>query len=257
MDEALETDAAVFPGTISTQHYARGLAYAAKGMVEEAEEEQRQFEKSIANPALVGRVMHNNPMVADGDSPSILKVSEAMLAGEIEYRKACVAEEAGEPNQSTCCAKHGLFTEAFALLRRAVDLSCNLKYDEPWGQMQPIRHALALGALLLEQGHVDEAMGVYREDAKLWRLNMWGLLGLKMCLEQKSRSFGTGATRDGAECQSIMRELNQVTQSFGEASKHADKVPSKTCFCATSTSKNESDVGDQPTKASPLECCGK
>ena len=36
---------------------------------------------------------------------------------------------------------------------------------DPWGWMQPVRHAL--GALLLEQGHTDEAEVVFREDLGL------------------------------------------------------------------------------------------
>ena len=39
--------------------------------------------------------------------------------------------------------------------REAVRLDDTLPYDEPWGWMQPTRHAL--GALLLEQGRVVEA----------------------------------------------------------------------------------------------------
>lgn len=54
--------------------------------------------------------------------------------------------------------------------------------------MQPVRHAL--GGLLLEQGHVDEAERLYREDLGLAkdfprrraRLNhIWGLHGLHEC----------------------------------------------------------------------------
>lgn len=41
----------------------------------------------------------------------------------------------------------------------------SLPYDEPWGWMQPVRHAL--GALLLEQGSVADAEIVYREDLGL------------------------------------------------------------------------------------------
>jgi hypothetical protein len=41
----------------------------------------------------------------------------------------------------------------------------DLPYDEPWGWMQPIRHAL--GALLVEQGRAAEAEAVYREDLGL------------------------------------------------------------------------------------------
>ncbi len=54
-------------------------------------------------------------------------------AGEIAYRKADYAA-------------------AFAHLRRAVELDDGLPFDEPWGWMQPTRHAL--GALLLEQVRV-------------------------------------------------------------------------------------------------------
>ena len=70
------------------------------------------------------------------------------------------------------------FTAAFDHLRRGVNLSLNLAYNEPWGQMQPVRHIL--GALLFEQGEIEEAEAVYRADIKLWKDNMWGLLGLKL-----------------------------------------------------------------------------
>src|SRR3954464_7439781 len=96
-------------------------------------------------------------------SPGLLGVAEAMLNGELEYRK-------------------GNHDAAFAHLRRAVELSDTLPYDEPWGWMQPARHAL--GALLLEQGRVEEAEAVYRSDlgldGKLSRAcqhpdNLWSL----------------------------------------------------------------------------------
>ena len=58
--------------------------------------------------------------------------------------------------------------------------------------MQPARHAL--GALLLEQGHVEEAEAVYRSDlgidGKLSRAcqhpeNVWSLHGLHECLTRR------------------------------------------------------------------------
>ena len=58
--EPLRTDEAVFPGTVATQHYARGVAYASLGKVPEAEAEQALFLKALENPALAGRVLHNN-----------------------------------------------------------------------------------------------------------------------------------------------------------------------------------------------------
>ena len=205
--EPMYSDRDVFPATIATQHYARGVAYASKGMVPEAEAEQVLFKEALTNPALAGRLMHNNFMYQDpAEGPSILNVNAAILEAEIEYRRQFLAKAAGEPHD---------FTAAFDELRRGVDLSLNLAYNEPWGQMQPVRHIL--GALLFEQGHVEEAEEVYRADIELWKDNMWGLLGLKLCLEARG---------DAPE------ELAEVTKLFNERSSRADTVPAKTCFCA-------------------------
>jgi hypothetical protein len=210
--EPLRTDEAVFPGAIATQHYARAVAFASKGMVPEAEVEQAKFKKSLGNPALAGRVLHNNQVLqAAEDGPSLLPISEAILDGEVEYRRQFLRKAAGEPSD---------FTAAFDHLRRGVTLSLNLAYNEPWGQAQPVRHIL--GALLLEQGHVDEACAVYREDVKLWKDNMWGLLGLKNCLEIKAAKG----------CCCAKKELKTVAALYAERSSRADVVPTKTCFCA-------------------------
>ena len=214
LNEPLHTDRDVFPAAIATQHYARGVAYASMGMVPEAEAEQVLFKEALQNPALSGRVLHNNLMYQDpSEGPCILLVNDAILDGEIEYRRQYLAKEKGQNTD---------FTTAFNHLRRGVDLSLNLAYNEPWGQMQPVRHIL--GALLLEQGEIEEAEAVYRADIDLWKDNMWGLLGLKLCLEARGDTSG---------------ELEKVTSQFEERSSRADIIPAKTCFCAQD-SKNES-----------------
>ena len=207
LNEPLHTDKAVFPAAIATQHYARGVAYASLGKVPEAEIEQELFKQALQNPALAGRVLHNNLMYQDpSDGPCILLVNDAILDGEIEYRRQYLAKERGEDAD---------FGVAFDHLRRGVELSLNLAYNEPWGQMQPVRHIL--GALLLEQGEVEEAEEVYRADIDLWKDNMWGLLGLKLCLEARGDTSG---------------ELEKVADQFKERSSRADIMPAKTCFCA-------------------------
>ena len=177
---------------------------ASKGMVPEAEAEQVLFKEALQNPALAGRVAQQRDVPRCEDPPS--STSTRPSWAEIEYRRQFLAKAAGEAHD---------FTAAFDELRRGVDLSLNLAYNEPWGQMQPVRHIL--GALLFEQGHIEEAEEVYRADIALWKDNMWGLLGLKLCLEARG---------DAPE------ELAEVTALFNERSARADIVPAKTCFCA-------------------------
>jgi tetratricopeptide (TPR) repeat protein len=166
IDEPLPEDAELYANLIATLCYAKGIAHAARGEVAEAEQARSQF-LAARNRMPETRRMHN---VLCREQ---LAVAEAMLDGEIEYRKDNL-------------------DLAFARLRDAVALEDSLPYDEPWGWMQPTRHAL--GALLLERGRVDEAEAVYREDlglgGKLSRAqihpdNVWSLRGLNDCLSAR------------------------------------------------------------------------
>ena len=134
----------------------------------------------------------------------LLAVAEEMLEGEIAYRR-------------------GEHDAAFDRLRAAIALEDELPYDEPWGWMQPIRHAL--GALLLEQGQAAEAEAVYREDlglggalprAQIHPDNLWALRGLLDCLKRR------GETAEAA----------LVRQRVDLAAARADLPVSVSCFCA-------------------------
>ena len=71
-------------------------------------------------------MMHHNFMYQDpSEGPSILNVNAALLEGESEDRRQFLAKENGEDHD---------FTAAFDELRRGVDLSLNLAYNEPWGR---------------------------------------------------------------------------------------------------------------------------
>ena len=126
-----------------------------------------------------------------------------MLAGELEFRR-------------------GSYDEAYAHLRRSIELDDGLPYDEPWGWMQPTRHAY--GALLLEQGHVEEAEVVYRADlgldATLARAyqhpdNVWSLHGFHECLVRQGK-------RDQAAI---------IKQRLDVAVARADVPIEASCFC--------------------------
>ena len=177
-------------------HYAKAVAHSALGNVAEAEAEKALFAAAkIRVPE--SRLVHNNKVA------NLLNIADAMLNGELEYRK-------------------GNYDVAFAHLRKSVELSDALPYDEPWGWMQPPRHAL--GALLLEQGRIEEAEAVYRSDlgldGKLSRAcqhpdNLWSLHGLHECL-----------VRRGEKVESAL-----IKQRLDLAQARAEVPIKASCFC--------------------------
>ena len=190
-------DPDLYLNTTAMLHYAKGVAHAALGDVAAAEAEQAVF-RQAATRVPKSRYIHNVRCV------KLLAIAEEMLAGEIAYRR-------------------GEHDSAFAHLRAAIQMEDDLPYDEPWGWMQPVRHAL--GALLLEQGRVDEAEAVYREDlglggalprAQIHPDNLWALRGLLDCLERR------GETAEAA----------LVRQRVDFAAARADTPVSVSCFCA-------------------------
>lgn len=197
--EELPDDRELYCVTVATIHYAKGVAHAAIGQVAEAEVEKKLFLDARAMVPET-RLLHNNRCI------DLLAIAEEMVSGEIEYRK-------------------GNYDAAFAHLRRSVELDDDLPYDEPWGWIQPTRHAL--GALLLEQGHIADAEAVYREDLGLGgRLsratvhpdNVWSLRGLYECMTDRL---------DTAEARLIKQRLDL-------AAARADMPVHASCFCAQS-----------------------
>jgi len=167
IEQKLPQDRQLYCSNVAMMHYAKAVAHSALGNLGEAEREKDEFMAAKARVPDSRRV-HNNTMV------DLLGVAEEMLKGELEYRR-------------------GNYDTAFAHLRRSVELDDALPYDEPWGWMQPTRHAL--GALLLEQGRLQEAETIYRSDlgldGKLSRAcqhpdNLWSLHGLHECLTRRN-----------------------------------------------------------------------
>lgn len=184
--------------TASTLHYARGVAYAATGCIVEAEKEQILFKEV---QALVPDTRYDYPNKCVDE----LKVAEAMLAGEIEYRR-------------------GNYDLAFKHLKESIRFDDNLLYSEPWGWMQPTRHAY--GALLLEQGHVEEAAEAYGADLGFTDTlprghahpnNIWALKGLHECLVRLGR----------------VREARMLELPLKQAEAIADIDVTSSCYCRT------------------------
>ncbi|KAF7558913.1 hypothetical protein G7046_g5248 [Stylonectria norvegica] len=158
----LPKDEKLYCVTTATIHYAKGVALSAIGNVAEAEKERELFLKAKARVPIT-RIQYPNKCL------DVLAVGEAMLDGEVEYRR-------------------GNIELAFSHLRKSIELDDALIYAEPWAWMQPARHAYA--ALLMEQGRIDEAADVYRTDLglndSLFRArhhpnNVWALHGYHEC----------------------------------------------------------------------------
>ena len=191
-------DRELYCHTVAMMHYAKGVAHAALGDVPAAESEQALF-RQAAKLVPEARQIHNVSCV------KLLAIAEEMLAGEVLYRR-------------------GEHDAAFAHLRTAAALEDDLPYDEPWGWMQPVRHAL--GALLLEQGRVTDAEAVYREDlglggalprAQIHPDNVWALRGLLECLGRRGETM----------------EAALIRQRVEFAAARADVPVPVSCFCAT------------------------
>ncbi len=167
--QPLPDDIDLYCSTAATIHYGRGVAHAAKGQLPQARAERESFTQAYARIPDT-RYLFNNT------ARDILAIAGEMLDGEIDYRE-------------------GRFDDAFAHLRRAIQLDDSLPYDEPWGWMQPTRHAY--GALLLEQDRVEEAAEVYAADLGLDPTlarpcqhpgNVWSLHGYHECLQRLGRT---------------------------------------------------------------------
>lgn len=199
IDTPLPENEDLYCVTTAMIHYAKGVALSATGRIAEAEQQQGLFEAAFSRVP-DSRYLFNNSCL------DILAIAREMLAGELEYRK-------------------GNYDDAFAHLRRSIELDDGLTYDEPWGWMQPARHAY--GALLLEQGHVEEAEAVYRADlgldgslARAYQHpeNVWSLHGYHECLMRLGKHDFCGI----------------IKQRLTIAAARADVPIESSCFCRMS-----------------------
>ncbi|KAI1801266.1 TPR domain protein [Daldinia bambusicola] len=192
-------DEELYCTTNALSHYAKGVALAATGKIDEASKQRELFAEAV-------KKVPDSRMVFNNKCVDILKVAEAMLDGELEYRR-------------------GNYDSAYSHLRMSMERSAALPYDEPWGWMQPPSHAY--GALLVEQGHYDKAVEVYADDlgisGKLPRAlqhpkNVWSLHGYHECLGKLGR----------------IEEARAIKPQLDAAIAGADVPIKASCFCRTS-----------------------
>ncbi|MEX5219299.1 MAG: hypothetical protein NW701_15835 [Nitrospira sp.] len=137
-------------------HYARGVAYAAKG----------QWAEAQGALDTVAAINTATPEGADGKTA--LSIAVRALSGEIATRRGDL--DAG--------------TNHFLEAAKIEDAGL---YFEPPKWYYPIRHSL--GAALLKAGHNAEAEKVYREDLARFPENGWSLFGLAQALRAQGKDI--------------------------------------------------------------------
>ena len=183
---------------IAMHRYGKAVAHAALGEIASAEAEKSRFDGLF-------ETIPEDTIFLSNTVRDILNVGKAMLEGELEYRKQN-------------------FERAFDALRQAVERDDNLNFTEPWAWMHPPRHAL--GALLVQQGLLEEAEAVYRTDLGYTNGiarcsqhpdNVWALHGLLECVKRNGDS----------------NEARLLQQKLTVALARTDLPISASCFCRT------------------------
>jgi len=151
--------------TTALWHYARGLAFAATGNVNDAVIKQAKVDEiAAAIPA--------DRLIGQNSAAALLKIASRTLAGEID-------------------AQRGETDAAIRALEDAVRMQDALKYEEPPPWYFPVRQSL--GAVLLGANRAAEAENVYREDLKRNPENGWALYGLAQSLRAQKKTKDTAA----------------------------------------------------------------
>jgi tetratricopeptide (TPR) repeat protein len=161
--KAPQPDASMQTATVFW-HFARGLALAGTGKLEEAEAEHKlvaEAEEKTSPDAIFQMPINNK-------TKDILKIAENVLGAKISQAK--------KENDA-----------AISQLREAVAIQDGLKYDEPQDWFYPVRESL--GAALLISGDQAGAEQVFRDDLERNPRNPRSLFGLEQALKAQGRTY--------------------------------------------------------------------
>jgi tetratricopeptide (TPR) repeat protein len=145
-------------------HFARGMALAAKGKVNDAQAEYQAVadaEKNTPEDQVFAMPVNNK-------AKDVLKIARAVLGAKIALAKK---DNAG----------------AIALLQTAVATQDTLKYSEPEDWFFPVRESL--GAALLMNGDSAGAEKVFRQDLDSHPRSPRSLFGLQQALKAQGKEY--------------------------------------------------------------------
>ena len=148
-------------------HFARGMALASTGKVQEAEAEHKivaEAEGKTPEDAIFAMPVNNK-------TKDILKI-----AGNVLGAKIALARKENAP--------------AISMLEAAVRIQDGLNYDEPPDWFFPAREPL--GGVLLMNGNNAAAEQVFREDLNRNPRNPRSLFGLQQALKGQGKNYDAG-----------------------------------------------------------------
>jgi tetratricopeptide (TPR) repeat protein len=149
--------------TVGFWHFARGMALAGKGRIDEAEAEYKVVaaaEKATSPGAIFVMPVNNK-------TKDILKIAENVLGAQVALAKKDNAT-------------------AVSMLHEAVAVQDTLNYDEPQDWFYPVRESL--GGVLLMSGDAKGAEQVFRDDLEKTPRNPRSLFGLNQALKAQDRN---------------------------------------------------------------------
>ena len=145
-------------------HFARGLALAGTGKIDQAEAEYKLVAE--AQQSTPDDVLFNMPI--NNKTKDILKIAQDVLGAKIALAKKDT-------------------TGAIGMLSEAVTVQDTLKYGEPPDWFFPVRESL--GAALLMNGDAVGAEKIFRADLDRNPRNPRSLFGLQQALKAQNRDY--------------------------------------------------------------------
>ncbi|MDJ0616187.1 MAG: hypothetical protein QNJ63_05435 [Calothrix sp. MO_192.B10] len=156
-----------FPYTLAMWHYARGMAWAAKGNLASVIREQSSIKNLLSTET-------SKIKSASFPATSLIKIATHLLDAEI-------ANLGGKNSQ------------ALAEYQAAVQIQDNLPYTEPPYWYYPVRQSLGVALLKLDQA--KEAEAVYRQDLLQHPHNGRSLYGLAQSLQAQGKQKAATETQ--------------------------------------------------------------
>jgi len=143
-------------------HYAKGMAYANTGKLDQAKEALKSLKEISKDSTLTEQMIWGINKVTE-----VCNLSAKVLEAEIN-------------------TKEKKYKEAIALLTEAITIEDGLNYNEPPDWFFSVRHML--GNVLLESKDYASAEKIYRKDLEYWVKNGFALNGLAESLAGQGKT---------------------------------------------------------------------